>query len=80
MLKSVKGKVLTGVVTVGLLTGVGTAFANVDAGAKLGSWYNTQFGHSTQAITSAAVGHIASKTGALQNEYNGIKNGANIRY
>ncbi|WP_163099438.1 hypothetical protein [Peribacillus alkalitolerans] len=65
ILGTVKGKVITGFVAVGLLSGVGTAFANTDAGAQLGSWYQAKFnlakGESATAfaIYGASVGNKA---------------------
>lgn len=74
-MKSIKTKIVTGVVTVGLLSGVGAAFANTDAGTQLNTWYNTQFGKSASQIQSGATNHIVSKAGDLQREYNGVKRG-----
>ncbi|WP_040207388.1 hypothetical protein [Neobacillus jeddahensis] len=72
-MKSIKTKIVTGVVTVGLLSGVGAAFAATDAGTQLQNWYNGQFGRSAVTIQNGVVNHVAGKVGALQAEYNGVK-------
>lgn len=73
MMKSIKGKVVTGVVTLGLLSGVGVAFANTDAGQQLQNWYNGQIGKSTSKLAADTTGYATSKAPALAREYNGIK-------
>jgi hypothetical protein len=72
-MKSIKTKIVSGVVTVGLLSGVGAAFAATDAGTQLENWYKAQFNKSTASIQSGAMSHINGKVGALQTEYNGVK-------
>lgn len=73
MMKTIKGKVVTGVVTIGLLSGVGAAFADTDAGQALQNWYNGQFGKSAASIQNDSVKHIQGKVGALNTEYNNLK-------
>jgi len=77
MLKTIKGKVIAGTVSVVLLSGAGAALANsLDAGDKLQAWYTGKF------LTS--VGSIASQTNAYGNaekdkfeiEYAGMKTAA----
>ncbi len=40
MLKTIKGKVIAGTVSVVLLSSAGAAFASSNAGAKLQNWYD----------------------------------------
>lgn len=75
MFKTVKGKVVAGVVTVGLLSSVGAAFASLDAGAQLKSWYDKQFNTTSAVVKGAAAAYGLSKVPALTKEYNGIKEG-----
>jgi hypothetical protein len=75
-MKSVKGKVLTGVVAVGVLTGAGWGFANTDAGAALQNWYNGQFNKSVMNVVNDSAAHVGSKVNALSKEYNGLKTDA----
>ena len=72
-MKSIKTKIVSGVVTVGLLSGVGAAFAATDAGTQLQKWYGTQFGQSAASIQSGVTNHVNSKVGGLQTEYNNLK-------
>jgi hypothetical protein len=75
-MKSVKTKVLSGVVAVGLLSGVGAAFASTDAGTNLQSWYNGKFGQSAKSIQNQTTSYALGKVPALTNEYNGLRTGA----
>ena len=43
MLKTVKGKILSGVIVVSVVSGAGAALADTDFGAKLKGWYDGQF-------------------------------------
>ncbi|WP_156424449.1 hypothetical protein [Bacillus sp. FJAT-27445] len=72
-MKSIKAKIVTGAVAVGLLSGVGAAFANTDAGIQLQAWYNNQFKNSETLIAQESATYFAQKSGAFQTEYNGIK-------
>ena len=76
MFKTVKGKVVTGVVTVGLLSGVGAAFASTDVGTMLQNWYNGQFNQSAAKIQSDATNYVGSKAPGLAREYNTLKSDA----
>ncbi|MBM6619137.1 hypothetical protein [Bacillus suaedaesalsae] len=76
MVKSFKGKVVTGVVAVGLLSGVSMAFANTDAGTGLKAWYDVQFGKSAASVQKQTTDYAASKVPALAREYNGLKSDA----
>jgi hypothetical protein len=75
MFKSVKGKVVAGVVSVGLLSGVGAAFANTDAGTQLQNWYNSQFSKASTGVKAAATLHGAGQVSGLTREYNTLKTG-----
>lgn len=76
MFKTVKGKVVAGVVTVGLLSSVGAVFANTDAGAKLQTWYDKQFNGASTVVKGASAAYGLSKVPGLTKEYNTIKTGA----
>jgi hypothetical protein len=75
MMKSIKGKVVTGVVAVGLLSGVGAAFASTDAGAQIQGWYNKQFVKSAVAVQAGAVKHVSDQVGGLNTEYKNLRAG-----
>jgi hypothetical protein len=76
VLGSVKGKVVAGVVTVGLLSGIGTAFANTDAGTQLQSWYNGQFNTAKQQSASAVYNYALGQKNSLMQEKENLKNAA----
>lgn len=76
MLKSVKTKVLSGAVAVGLLSSVGVAFASTDAGTNLQNWYNSQFGKSAKSIQNQTTNYAVAKVPGLTQEYNNLKKGA----
>ncbi|MFS0821456.1 hypothetical protein [Bacillus sp. 1P02SD] len=71
--KSVKGKVIAGVVAVGLVSGFGVAAANTDIGGKLQSWYDGQFGAAKASMVDDVGGHVAGKFNSLEKEYNNGK-------
>jgi hypothetical protein len=73
-LGTVKGKVVAGVVTVGLLSGIGTAFANTDAGGQLQNWYNTKYGQATHQSATDLYRHAAGQVNGLVAEKNKLKN------
>ncbi len=75
-MKSIKTKIVTGVVTVGLLSGVGAAFANTDAGAQLKNWYDGQFGKSLASVQSETTKYGTDKQPALDQEYTNLKTNA----
>lgn len=75
MMKSIKGKVVTGVVAVGLLSGVGAAFANTDAGTQLKTWYDGQFNTANAAVVAGETAHVGSIASGIQTAYNGVKAG-----
>lgn len=73
MMKTVKGKIVTGVVAVGLLSGVGAAFADTNAGQALQNWYDSQFKTSSTSIATSATNHVKGKVGSLTTEYKNLK-------
>ncbi|MGE8203441.1 hypothetical protein ACQKP0_02675 [Heyndrickxia sp. NPDC080065] len=73
MLKSVKGKIVTGVVTIGLLSGVGAAFAYTDAGVKLQAWYDAQFKLSSKTVDKEAQDYSISKLMDFDTTYLSLK-------
>ncbi|MBO0959872.1 hypothetical protein J1P26_09055 [Neobacillus sp. MM2021_6] len=76
MKKSIKTKVLSGAVAVGLLSSVGVAFASTDAGTNLQNWYNSQFGKSAASIQTQTTNYAVGKAPGLVNEYNGLRTNA----
>lgn len=76
MLKTVKGKVIAGTVAFGLLSGIGVAFGATDAGAQLKTWYDAQFGKSSDRIAVEIANYGEGKIDGLVAEYNGLKTDA----
>jgi hypothetical protein len=76
---TVKKKVLAGAISVGLLSGVGMAFANTDAGGALKSWYDGKFNATVEAINSDVSEYAEGLMPGLQDEYNGMKTGAETK-
>jgi hypothetical protein len=76
MLKTIKGKVIAGTVSVVLLSSAGAAFANSNAGAKFGDWYDGQYGKAAGSVSTQSYGYANGKVGALVAEYNGLKSDA----
>jgi len=76
MIKTVKGKVIAGTLAFGLVAGSGVAFGATDAGSKLQTWYNTQFGATTQAGIGEVATYAGSKAVGLAIEYEGLKTAA----
>jgi len=73
MLKTIKGKVIAGTVTMALVAGAGSAFANQDAGDNLKAWFNGQFNASSQTVSNQSYAYVNGKVGSLVAEYNGLK-------
>ena len=55
MLKTIKGKVIAGTVSVVLLSSAGAAFANSDASSNLQNWYNAKFGEAKVSVIKDAA-------------------------
>ncbi|WP_042462230.1 hypothetical protein [Neobacillus dielmonensis] len=72
-MKSIKAKVLTGVIAVGLVSGVGAAFADTDAGAVLKTWYDGKFSQSSASVQEGATNYGNASLEAFTNETNGLK-------
>ena len=72
-MKSVKGKIVTGVIALGLISGIGAVFANTDAGARLQAWYKAQFDKSAKVIADDTKAYAKSKAPGLKEEYNNLK-------
>lgn len=76
MMKTLKGKVLTGATAITLIAGGTAVFASTDAGSNFKSWYNGLFNQSTASIAKDSKDHINGQVGQLTNEYNGLKTDA----
>lgn len=76
-LNTVKGKIVAGVVTVGLVSGVGAAFASTDIGAQLQSWYNAKFNQSAASMQKPLTDYVAGKAPYIISEGNRMIKGAN---
>lgn len=72
VLKTTKGKVVAGVVTVGLVSGLGVATASTDIGGKLQTWYDGQFGAAQSDMIDDAANHVKGKAAGVIAQY---KNG-----
>ncbi|WP_042146823.1 hypothetical protein [Paucisalibacillus sp. EB02] len=71
--KSLKKKIIAGVVAVGVISGSGVAFANTDAGANLRAWYEGMFGQTVSSIEEEVTAYGESRLPALQAEYEALK-------
>lgn len=67
---NVKGKLVAGVVTVGLVSGIGMAFANTDAGGALKNWYDAQFNKTVESVQRDVGAYTQGKIPGLLDEYN----------
>lgn len=76
MLKTIKGKVIAGTVSVTLLAGAGAAFASSNAGANLKDWYDSQFNLASQSVSDQSLAYVNGKVDGLVTEYNGLKSDA----
>lgn len=79
MLKTVKGKVIAGTVAVTLFAGAGAAFGASDAGAKLQTWFNTQFNLATSGVDADANSYYDGKEKVFLEEYGVLKAGATTK-
>ena len=73
MLKTVKGKVIAGTVSVVLLSSAGAAFASSNAGTSFKAWYDGQFNAATTSVSTQSLGYVNGKVDGLVTEYNGMK-------
>lgn len=76
MLKTIKGKVIAGTVSVVLLSSAGAAFASSNAGTKLQNWYAGQFGEATSDIVGNVESNVSGRINGLATEYEGLKTAA----
>lgn len=72
MIKTVKGKVITGVTAFALISG-GAVMASTDAGSNLKAWYDAQFGKSTAKVVKDSTDYANGKAGSLYKEYDNLK-------
>ncbi|AVQ98223.1 hypothetical protein OBCHQ24_04000 [Oceanobacillus iheyensis] len=73
VLRTVKGKIAVGVLTVGVISGTGAALAGTDAGANLKSWYDGLFNETAAEIEADVTAYGEGKLPGLTAEYNGLK-------
>lgn len=73
MKMTIKKKIAAGTISVGLLSGLGLAFANTDAGEALKSWYSGVFNSAKAAIEQDVGQYAADQLPDLLDEYNGLK-------
>ncbi|MCZ8537285.1 hypothetical protein M9R32_08845 [Paenisporosarcina quisquiliarum] len=73
MLKTIKGKVIAGTVSVALLSSAGVAFANSSAGDNLENWYENQFGAASSDIVDGVESHVTSNLNGWATEYAGLR-------
>lgn len=72
MIKTVKGKVITGVTAFALISG-GAVMAGSDAGMNLKEWYDGKFGESSAKVATDSANYAKGKAGSLYAEYDGLK-------
>lgn len=72
-LGTMKGKVLAGTMTVGLVAGGGFALANTDAGEQLRAWYDGQFNTAVEEAEGEADDYMQGQMPELYEEYEGLK-------
>ncbi|MDW0116092.1 hypothetical protein QTL97_04030 [Sporosarcina thermotolerans] len=71
-----KKKIVAGTISVGLLSGVGLAFANTDAGGALKSWYSGVFNGAQASVAQEADQYSAEEFGSLDEMFEGLRAGA----
>lgn len=76
--KSLKTKIIAGVVAVGVISGSGVTFANTDAGSNLRAWYEGMFGQTVSSIEADVTAYGESKLPELQAEYEALKGEAQV--
>lgn len=73
---TVKKKMAAGAISVGLLSGIGLAFANTDAGGALKTWYSGIFNNASAEVTDSIDQYVMDQREDLLAEYDGMKAGA----
>lgn len=76
MLKTIKGKVIAGTVSVVLLSSAGAAFASSNAGVNFKAWYDGQFNAASSGIQADVTSNVQNRINGLATEYNGLKTAA----
>lgn len=71
-----KKKIVAGTISAGLLSGVGLAFANTDAGGALKSWYSGVFSGAQASVAQEADQYSAEEFGSLDEMFEGMRAGA----
>ncbi|WP_339251592.1 hypothetical protein NSQ43_15330 [Sporosarcina sp. FSL W8-0480] len=71
-----KKKIVAGTISAGLLSGVGLAFANTDAGGALKSWYSGVFNGAQASIAQEADLYSDEEFGSLDEMFEGLRAGA----
>ncbi|MDD9270935.1 hypothetical protein ACFPES_28195 [Paenibacillus sp. GCM10023248] len=71
-MKALKSKLAIGVITTGLVAGMGTAFAATDAGGQLQSWYNSATKVTKALVAGDVASFVASNKDKLVEDYNTI--------
>ncbi|MGE6488092.1 hypothetical protein [Paenisporosarcina sp. NPDC076898] len=76
MLKTLKGKVIAGTVTLALVAGAGTAFANSNAGDQLGRWYTLEFGKTALSLGIDTGVYSVGKLFQFSTDYSKLQSSA----
>ncbi|MDW0113031.1 hypothetical protein QT711_07520 [Sporosarcina saromensis] len=76
MKMTVKKKMAAGAISVGLLSGIGLAFANTDSGGALKTWYSGIFNDASAEVTDSIDQYVMDQREDLLAEYDGMKAGA----
>ncbi|MDN4608073.1 hypothetical protein [Sporosarcina highlanderae] len=71
-----KKKIVAGTISAGLLSGVGLAFANTDAGGALKSWYSGVFTGAEASVAQEADQYSADEFSSLDEMFEGMRVGA----
>lgn len=77
-LGSFKGKLVAGVLAVGVLASAGVAYASTDAGANLKQWYDGMFTTSVDNVDTEVNAYKDSRIAEVAEEYEGLKSDASI--
>ncbi|MET3575007.1 hypothetical protein ACFFIY_04875 [Bhargavaea ullalensis] len=77
MMKTVKGKLVAGAITVALVSSAGgVVFGASDAGGKLRQWYDKQFNTASTELASGVAAHGKKAAEDAWDEYSTLKDGA----
>ncbi|MUV37050.1 hypothetical protein JNUCC1_00856 [Lentibacillus sp. JNUCC-1] len=82
-LKTVKGKVLAGVLAVGVVSSAGIAFANTNAGEALSNWFDGKYNSATESIesqvTDYAKGFLPELAERQEDHKDHVTNSVNVK-